>query len=263
MTIKSAAKRLLFKAAPSLATAWLSERARAHSHRLVKEWGLFEINARLIREVGPRVLTGPFMGLLLPPSTFSEHIGPFVLGTYEMELHPWWTEILGRRFSMIVDVGAKFGYYAIGLALKFPAAPTVAFDIDRWARRVMVDTAAANGVSNLTIKGHCSPEWLEAELAPGSFIISDCEGFEAELFASRPIASLQSATMLIELHDHVTPGTGRLIEGTFSRSHHIRRMQSRTSTPVQNVVTSLSSDELSRASSEVRSEQEWIYLVPR
>jgi precorrin-6B methylase 2 len=262
VTLKSVAKRALFGVAPKLAVAIISARARAHSHRLVKKWGLFAINQKLIREVGSTVLAGPFRGLRLPASTYDEHIGPYLLGTYEMELHPWWNEILTRQFEMIVDVGAKFGYYAVGLAQKFPSVPTVAFDTDRWARRVTAQTAAANEVANVTILGYCTPEWLATQLKPKSFIISDCEGFEGELFGAGDNGVLETATMLIELHDQIVPGVTAKIEQRFSRTHTFRRVRSRTATPVTANIHVLTAEELRRAATEIRRPQEWVYLEP-
>jgi hypothetical protein len=262
MTVKAMAKGALMAVAPRLATAMLSARARAHSQRLVKTWGLFEINQRLIGELGATVRSGPFRGLRLPPSTYEEHIGPFVLGTYEMELHPWWDEIVTRPFDMIVDVGAKFGYYAVGLAQKYPSVPTIAFDTDRWARKTIGHTAAANGVANVVIQGYCSPQWLATELTPRSFILSDCEGFEGELFDAGPLGVLATATMLIELHEEMVPGVTARIERRFEGTHTFRKVRSRSVTPVVAKVESLTPDELRRAATEVRSPQEWIYLEP-
>jgi hypothetical protein len=262
VTVKSVAKRALMGVAPKLGTALLSARARAHSQRLVKAWGLFEINQKLIGELGGTVRAGPFRGLRLPPSTYEEHIGPFLLGTYEMELHPWWDEILTRPFDMIVDVGAKFGYYAVGLAQKYPSVPTIAFDTDRWARKTIAQTAATNGVANLVIQGYCSPQWLARELTPRSFVLSDCEGFEGELFAANPASVLATATMLIELHEEIVPGVTAGIEAHFKDTHTVRRVRSRTATPVTVTVESLTPDELRRAASEVRSAQEWVLLEP-
>ena len=97
--LKSVIKRSLFAVAPQTATALISARARAHSHRLLKEWGIFEIDQRLIEELGCHVLSGPFRGLQLTRMAWEEHIGPHLLGTYEMELHPWWEQVFAKPFD--------------------------------------------------------------------------------------------------------------------------------------------------------------------
>src|SRR5688572_28096723 len=83
MTIKHALKQALYAAAPKVATAIVSARSRAHSHRMVRQWGLRELNEKLVSNLGSRVLSGPFKGMVLSPMTLREHIGPYLLGTYE------------------------------------------------------------------------------------------------------------------------------------------------------------------------------------
>jgi hypothetical protein len=58
MSLKIAVKRLAHAAAPRLAAAISAHRARRRSHRLLKEWGLWNLNQRLIAEFGSQVLDG-------------------------------------------------------------------------------------------------------------------------------------------------------------------------------------------------------------
>jgi len=95
---KSLVKRAFFAVAPQRAIQIMSARARAHSHRLAKEWGLIQLNKKLMRELGTQVVDGPFKGMTLTPMTYQEHIGPYLLGTYEMELHPWWDQVFQQSF---------------------------------------------------------------------------------------------------------------------------------------------------------------------
>ena len=88
---------------------------------LLKAWGLWALNQRLVAELGSQVLDGPFTGMTLSALSRAEHIGPYLLGTYEAELHDTWNRLLQREYSEFVDVGANFGYYAVGLARRFPA----------------------------------------------------------------------------------------------------------------------------------------------
>jgi hypothetical protein len=258
-------KRSLFAVAPRTATALISARARAHSQQLVKEWGLFEINQRLVKELGSRVLSGPFRGLQLTPMAREEHIGPYLLGTYEIELHPWWEHLFEGSFDMIIDVGAKFGYYAVGLALQFPNAVTIAFDTDWWARDALREMATANRVRNLSIKGYCSPTWLKENLRRKTFIISDCEGYEGELLCTLEIAAMASATLLIELHEDLAPGVTSRIESQFAETHVASKVRSRSIAVLPNEVRicSLSEEEVQRASNEIRPQQEWLFLTPK
>lgn len=214
-------------------------------------------------EVGTRVLQGPFRGLILSPMTHREHIGPYLLGTYEHELHPWWDDILLSAFDQVIDVGAKFGYYAVGLAQRLPSAQVVAFDTDWWARRALREMATANGVSNLVVSSWCDHRWLLDNLRPHALILSDCEGYEADLLCGENTAALSTATLVVELHEALVPGvTARVVE-SFSRSHQISGVESEPAVvPPETSVTSLNEEELARAASEARPQQEWILLRP-
>jgi hypothetical protein len=251
-----------YRLAPQLTTAVVSSRARAHSARLIKAWGLSDLNKKLIGEVGHQVVGGPFAGMTLTASAEQQHVGPYLLGTYEMELHRWIEECARGHFSQILDVGSSFGYYAVGLARRCPKTSVVAFDTDWWARRAVTEMAVANGVSNITVKSKCSPAWLEAHLQPSSLIVSDCEGYERVLFFGPPIPALATATMIIELHEE-TPG--ELVEKfreKFSPTHAIEEVSGRSATPRVPGIAALSGPELDRVSHEVRGPQSWIYLRP-
>src|SRR4051812_22639963 len=176
--IKRAVKRALTAVAPGAAPALLSAGARAHSHRLIREWGLLDLNQKLLNRLGPMVQGGPFRGMTLSSMTHAEHLGPFLLGTYEAELHPWVEQVCQRRYAQVLDVGAKFGYYAVGLARRMPDTPVVAFDTDPWARRATREMTATNRTPEVVATGFCSPRWLDRHLAPNSFILTDCEGYE-------------------------------------------------------------------------------------
>jgi precorrin-6B methylase 2 len=261
--LKSIAKQVLQTVAPRKAAEIFAARARAHSQRMFAEWGLLDLDTKLIAHLGNRVLSGPFQGLTLSPMTYKEHVGPYLLGTYEIELHPWWRDILSRSFDQIIDVGSKFGYYAVGLGRQFPQAEVVAFDTDPWARAATREMIEANGTPHVSVQGFCSPQWLRDNLRENSFIVSDCEGYEHELFCSLHIPALGSAVMLIEMHEHVSPGVSSAVQSRFARTHTISRVVSRSETPLPAVdFGPLSADEARRASSEVRLHQEWIMLAP-
>ena len=101
----------------------------------------------------------------------TEHIGPRVLGTYEMELHAWWNDISRCRFNQIIDVGAQFGFYAIGLALTFPETDVVAFDPDWWARSALQEMMTVNRTSRVSIRPLCDPAWLRENLRENVLIV--------------------------------------------------------------------------------------------
>lgn len=257
--------------APQTAAAVLSARARAHSQRLVRDWGLFDLNRRLIERLGSTVQAGPFQGMTLSPMTHEEHLGPYLLGTYETELHPWIERLTSTgpaeaghhvRFAQVVDIGSKFGYYAVGFARRMPDTPVVAFDPDAWARQATEEMIAANATPLVTVEPFCSPEWLDRHLRPGSLIVSDCEGFEGELFPAARAAALDSSTLLIEVHDNLIPGVGRAVRERFARTHVAEVVRNCDHVAPRVDLSFLSPEHAAAAAREIRGPQEWLLLTP-
>lgn len=239
-------------------------RSRAHSQGLLRAWGLRALNQRLIAEIGNAVIAGPFEGLLIPEIAQAEHLGPFLLGTYETELHAWWHGLLREQFAQMLDVGSKFGFYAVAYAKRFPSAEVVAFDPDPWARRASRAMAEINHTPNVRIEGLCDPEWLRRKLRPNAFIMSDCEGYEKHLFCSRRIPALSSATMLIELHDAQAPGVTTSIQAAFRETHTTTLVPSAPEAlPTVKPVGALTAEDMLQLSREIRGPQAWILLRPR
>jgi hypothetical protein len=101
-------------------------------------------------------------------------------------------------------------------------------------------------------------------LQENALIVSDCEGYEGELLCTAEIPALDSATMIVELHESFSPGVSSRILTRFARTHTIGQVTSRPDTPMPRVsVSSLTQDEIRRASTEVRPPQTWVFLLPR
>lgn len=263
--MKQAVKRALFAVAPKWATSFFSARARTTSHRAVEEWGGRRINDLLLERFGDRVRGGPFQGITLTPMTRAELLGPFLLGLYERELNDAWEVILRGTFPQIIDVGAKFGYYAVGLAQRFPESRVVAFDTDPWARKAMREMILANGVANVEIRGYCEPAWLAGNLAEGALILSDCEGFEGELLCSRTIPNLDAATLIVETHDAFVPGVAARLRERLGQTHDLTTVPPSHEDGVTDAfdLTGLDERERRLATQEVRPPQEWLVCWPR
>ena len=258
-------RRLLQRVAPTWTIGLLARRARAHSHRVVQEWGCGVLNQTLIKHLGPAVQEGPFAGAILGRMATAEHLGPYLLGVYESELDRAWDVVFRGSYPQIVDIGAKFGYYAVGFALRYPAAAVVAFDADSWARRATREMAAANRVTNITVLGVCGPDWLMSDLRDGAFVISDCEGYEAELFSAEVLPYLRTVTLIIETHDEAVPGVTDRLRLAFAQTHTVdviadgigRRFSTRT-------LDFLSDHDVQFANKEIRPpSQKWLLCVPK
>jgi hypothetical protein len=191
-------------------------------------------------------------------------IGPILLGIGESELHPAFDEVLRDRFELIINVGANLGYYALGLALRYPEARVIAFDTDSWARRMMREMISLNELSNVEVRSYCSPEWLAENLRERSLVVSDCEGFEGELFFSVPIPNLTSATLVIETHDDISPGVTDRLRRLLAPTHQVTEIRSGAHPRVSPVdLGFLDENERFMATQEVRNgEQGWLFAVP-
>lgn len=245
----------------------LSARSRRLSHARLRAWGMPEVNDKLIKVFGNQCENGLFPGMILPNFLRCEQMGPFLLGTYEQEIEPWLTSLKTQRFSTILDIGSKFGFYAVGLAQWFPTTRVIAFDTDPWAQKATREVANVNKVHNVETLGYCSHKWLASHLPPDSLIISDCEGYEFILFQPESVPNLNTATMIIESHD-APPWEkhAKLIE-SFQYTHDVKEVSFDTSDRSKRTtfdLSFLSPSELGLAVGEPRNPwQKWLYFRPK
>lgn len=247
---------------PSLVTTLRSIRARRHSHQLVAREGYGAIDRRIADCTGLEVSGGPFTGLRLPSEALREHLGPFLLGTYESEIHSWLEELRERELRQILDIGAKFGYYAVGLARWFPRAEVLAFDTDPWARKQVRRAALENGTDRVSVRGYLRPAALQGLIRPPALVVSDCEGFEDELFRETDPEAIRECWLLIELHESLAPGVGERLRRRFAETHEIA-VRNRSVREVRpEWIQLLGAEGSRRAIDELRGEQQWMFCRP-
>lgn len=262
--MKQLVKSLMYAIAPRWATSFMSARARAHSHKIIRQCGRQELNQKLLARVGNDVQSGPFAGLLLSPMTHAEDVGPYLLGVYESELDPAWNVILDRTYSQIVDVGAKFGYYAVGLAKRYPKSAVIAFDTDSWARQAIHEMAAVNGVNNVIIQDYCSPSWIQYNLSANSLVICDCEGYEDMLFGNALMDSLSTTTLIIETHDFIVSGVTDRLRDAFNKTHIVRTIDGSAARRIRTEgLEFLSQREQALVNLELRPPPVWLLCLPK
>ncbi|MDB4621386.1 hypothetical protein OAG82_00885 [Rubripirellula sp.] len=79
-------------------------------------------------EKSPTILSGPFNGMKWPaaehPKSYSAQM---LLGTYELEIHPWIENACNGSYDLIIDIGAAEGFYAVGMAMRNPEIPVIAY----------------------------------------------------------------------------------------------------------------------------------------
>ena len=167
---------------------------------------------------------GIFAGMRYPNLQSSgSMLYPKLLGSYERELHPVFEEIFQKTYSVIIDVGCAEGYYAVGLARRFPEATVYAFDTNPAARSMCGNMARENDVAKRVKLGElCTPEvLLEIDLGERALIICDCEGYETTLFRDDVVAHLKAADIVVELHDCDNIEISTFVEQQFMKSHDI------------------------------------------
>lgn len=258
--LKNAARRLL---PDSLLVPIVAIRERRLSHRLNTQWRVDSLSERLFKQFGTRVLSGPFEGLVLPDSVVCEHVGPYLMGVYEHELHETLRALPQQRFSQVVNVGAKFGYYGAGLATLL-RVPVTAFDVDPWARRMTRETADLSGVGKLVSVGSmCRRDYL-AQLPDSSLVVIDCDGCEMRLMAPPLPAGLRRATIIVEVHEMFESGAGHKLKGWLNETHSIREIESSDEPQASPVdLAGFSDHDRMMVTKEIRPHQSWLVCIPK
>ncbi len=191
-------------------------------------------NRMLARVISGRtVLAGPFAGMKYVHSSVGSVLLAKLLGTYELELQPIIEGICRQPASLLVDVGAAEGYYAVGLTRRCPTLRCIAFEAQADGRTLLKEMAEANGATpRIEVNGFCTRELLADALhAPEkTLLIMDVEGAEKELLDPVALPALAHCTILVELHPQFHPDIAEVIAARFAASHQQRiiHAQSRT-----------------------------------
>ena len=170
-----------------------------------------------------RVLSGPFEGMQLT----GHPAAPELLGTYEHELFDVVRELAQRPFRTVVNVGARYGYYAIGLARLMPATRVFAFEGFAEALGMLRDAVAANGVAErVQAAGFCDTPALSAAIGDGdgALVVCDIDGGEIALLDPAVVPALVRATLLVECHGPAETPTEAVMVLRFLPTHEIRRI---------------------------------------
>jgi hypothetical protein len=266
VSIKTRVRDALTRLAPETMTRIQSTRSRAHALRMLDQWGVPHLTEQVTARYGMTVQAGPFKGMRLSEHAREDHLSPYLLGTFETEVQPWVEQLLTGSYSLAIDLGARLGYYAVGTALRRPDLNVIAFETDRWARDATNEAASINGVSGrVAVHGYCTPEWLAANLPENALIICDIDGGERPLLCEEPRAkTLDSATLLIEIHDHLAAGTSIALHKRFLETHDLETVHSIPGSRTPSVDLSfLSAHDQARACCEIRDPLVWMLCVPR
>ncbi|WP_096702311.1 tetratricopeptide repeat protein [Magnetospirillum sp. 15-1] len=189
------------------------------------------LTSALVDDLGMEVRGGPFRGQHLRPSSWWGHDGDLIaklLGSYEEELHPAVERALARHPDVVVNVGCAEGYYAVGLALRLPAATVFAHDISEEALGLCREAADLNGVgSRLITAGACTHAILRSHLSASAqaLAVIDCEGAELQLIDPDAVPELLRCDLLIECHDFVDRNITPTLIRRLSPTHEVEMIR--------------------------------------
>jgi hypothetical protein len=191
---------------------------------LTPRWHLAVFLVRLAAR--DRVVAGPFRGMRIALSPLSkQHLLGYILGSQECELRAVIDRILDRGYRRVINVGAADGYYAVGLALRLPAARVEAFETLPEFHPQIERSARLNGViDRIALNGRCDAIDLSQSLRRAGrkpLVLMDIEGGEKGLLDPQAVPELRQADILVETHDAFVPEvTDTLIE-RFWQTHDV------------------------------------------
>jgi len=179
----------------------------------------------LYQQTKGEVLYGPFKGMKIS-STFcwsDGDTGGKLLGIYENELFDSLNEAVESKPDLIVNYGCAEGYYGVGLGLLLPESKIVFVDIEERAIEISKQNAELNSLKNTDYYLGGDAALLESLLSQANnpFLLMDCEGAEDYLLNLNAVPSLAKTTILVEVHEFMSPGmTDRLVY-KFNETHDL------------------------------------------
>ena len=168
------------------------------------------------------IISGPFKGL-----KFSQRFPtkPMLIGVWEKEISFIWDSL--QEFKYIIDVGAAEGFYAVGLARKYPDKIIYAFEMNLSSQRLLQKVISDNFVKNIEVRGKCEYNDLNnfgAKL-DNALIVMDCEGYEVELLNSHSVTIFKNTCILVEVHEMYEAGCTNQLRERFSSTHNIQEIE--------------------------------------
>ena len=169
-----------------------------------------------------KIMQGTFAGMDFKVPDFNTAM---LLGTWELELRETLQEILSINPSGVICIGAAEGYYAIGMAIKFPHINVLAYEDQSKYRHFLSNLAKDNEVKNLVSRGKCMPSDIQTSIRESgerALIICGVEGFEEKLLDPSKSHELEKAFILVEVHEMYVHACEEMLVGRFQDTHRIK-----------------------------------------
>jgi hypothetical protein len=193
--------------------------------RHLAKWRSELVANTISARTGDKICAGPFKGMNYRVRASEGSRAARLLGVYEASLAPVIEAAVARGYPLVVDVGSAEGYYAVGMALRLPAAQVLARDDNPQAQALCRELARLNGVeARVEVGGRMEHRDFDICAAQRTLVICDIEGAEDALLDPIQAPGLLKADILVECHEGMAPGLTDRLAARFSASHHITRI---------------------------------------
>ena len=195
--------------------------------RYLAKWRSQVLASTYVQRQGVAIWQGPFEGMNYLAASTEGALISRLLGCYESELHPHLLAIVEEGLDCVIDVGCAEGYYAVGLARRFPGLSVHARDISEAARNACNALAARNGVTDQVIVGGAfGPKDFAAFSDQRVLVLVDAEGAELDVLKPDLAPALAKMKIIVETHDVFRPGALKILIDRFAPTHDIVRVDS-------------------------------------
>jgi len=153
------------------------------------------------------IARGPFKGMKFANTRLDGTVNyTKILGTYEAEISPFVYDAIASNPNLILNIGAGDGYYSAGFSYLFPNSKVISYEYQDSEIQMQKATLDANNITNCNLEKFCSiNELLNLNIDQNTLIISDCEGYELELFTDQLFNKCNNFTAIIETHNFINP----------------------------------------------------------
>jgi hypothetical protein len=200
--------------------------------RLLAKYRSHLVQWEVANNYGARIQGGPFAGMdFIDHGSHGSHV-PKLIGCYEHELHPAFEAVIAEGYEDVINVGCAEGYYAVGLALRMPAARIHAYDTDPNGRALCQRVAKQNGLEDRIQMGELfTPEMFGRHAGRKAFYLIDIEGAERELLAAADPGALADADLIIECHDIQHAQVSGPLRAQLEATHEVALVANRIASP--------------------------------
>lgn len=232
------------------------------------------VTDRAVSHLNGIVNKGPFKGMHYIDEAHVGFVCHKLTGTYEKEIQHIIEQELKIPYDVVIDVGSAEGYYAVGMALFSKAKKIISFEGSEKGRSLQNKLVLLNNVSDkILIKEYCDENLLFQEMSSSDsiLIICDVDGYELALLDNNLNPKLNTASMIIECHNHCYDEMESDLVERFSQTHFIESIPVRSSAdyadyPNPNLIYRMlpkKYKDFPIMETERATEDTWLYLKPK